>query len=92
MKHYIADFVEDLNYHKIILNLNELDKDLLCKRLEEDQLNKRWRLADAKYLYVENCDYQGEEIETEEDLKEILEEGYVLYDLKCDESGYYYEN
>ena len=91
MKTYITDFVEDLNYHKIILNLKHIDKGYLEQRLRNDALNKVYRLAEAQYLYVANCDFQGEEIEVPEDLEDMVTEGYSVYDLMCDEHGYYYE-
>ena len=94
----IQDFVEDLNYHLILLDITQVNKEVLRERLKKDHLNKLWRLDDAEFLYVENCDYQGEEIERTDGsyykLKDYIDEdGFSLYLLKYDEStsDFYYE-
>ena len=94
----IEDFVEDLNYELILLDITQVDKEVLRSRLKKDYLNKLWRLDDAEFLYVENCDYQGEEIERTEDccykLKDYIDkDGFSLYLLQYDESTseFYYE-
>lgn len=90
MVNLINDFVEDLNYNNILLDLKHIDKEKLKQKLKEDNLNKLWRLENANYLWVENCDYQGEEIETQEDLKEMIDDDYVLYSLYyADGLGYF---
>lgn len=81
MVNLIQDFVEDLNYNNILLNLQFVDKEQLKAKLIEDTLNKVYRLENANYLWVENCDYQGEEIFDEGDVKEMIEEGFVEYNL-----------
>ena len=81
MVNLIQDFVEDLNYKNILLNLQHVNKARLKSKLKEDMLNKLYRLDDTNYLWVENCDYQGEEIVDESDVKEMIEEGFVEYNL-----------
>lgn len=95
MKHQvflrIDDFVEDLNYQKILLNIKYVNKEQLKARLEQDDLNKIYRLENAKFMYIVNCDFNGEEIETEKDLLDfVTDEKYIIYDLFYnDVDGYF---
>lgn len=85
----INDFVEDLNYRRIVLDVSNVDKNQLKDRLIEDKLNKVYRLDQAKYMYVENCDFNGEEIE---DIEDFLQDGHKLYTLLYhDMVGYFYK-
>lgn len=77
----IEDFVEDLNYRKILLNLQFVDKKHLKQKLIKDNLNKVYRLEKSNYLWVENCDYQGEEIIDHNDVNEMIEEGFEKCNL-----------
>lgn len=98
MKFYINDFVEDLNYHNIILYIGNVDTDKLLEQLENDyvnHLNRFGAVLENDLMLIENCDLQ--EVDTL-DLTEygnsllyLLKEGYVIYSLKFDEeTGKYF--
>ena len=90
MINLIEDFVEDLNYNNMVLDLKHINKIDLYRKLKKDNLNKIRRIADSDYLWVENCDFQGEEINNEKDLQEMRDDGYVVYCLYYAEGiGYF---
>lgn len=45
MKRYIDDFVEDLNYRKVILYIGNLDSDSLRSKMESDNMGHTNRFA-----------------------------------------------
>lgn len=92
MKNIINDFVEDLNYQKILLNIQFVNTEQLKARLEKDNLNKIYRLENAKFMYIVNCDFNGEEIKGAEDLCDfIVNAQYKLYFLRYNNlDGYFY--
>lgn len=84
-KKYITDFVEDLNYTGIILDIQGIDKVALKQRLAKDYVNKLYRLDDVSLIAIENCDIQDfrlEELESEYYDHQVT----TLYQ---DENGYY---
>lgn len=94
---YIEDFVEDLNYRKIILYIGDVGYDALLKKLKRDNMNKCYRLEYAttkedaslrNYIYVENCDLQDLCCPVTE---YISDEGYTVYSLRIDSGKYYVE-
>ena len=61
MKIYIEDFVEDLNYRKVILSIGGVDSEKLYSRLKQDCVNhlNRFRgCLENKLMFIENCDLQ----------------------------------
>lgn len=90
MKRYIDDFVEDLNYRKVILYIGNLDSDSLRSKMESDNMGHTNRL-----MYVENCDLQDVDTwhgdEFGNSLLYLMEEGYAVYPLQYEpESGKYF--
>lgn len=100
MKIYIDDFVEDLNYRKVILYIGNVNLDLLYKKLERDMLNHLYRFEhckENKLMFVENCDLQ--DINTDnlfdygDSLLNLVDDGYSVLTLYFDEiSDKYYIN
>ncbi len=92
MKIYIEDFVDDLNYRNVILYIGNVDHGKLFEKLRMNNTGHLYRFDSASMdnlLYIENCDLQT----VDDDLKDYLEEGYVVYPLKYDrsEDKYYVE-
>lgn len=90
MKIYIENFVDDLNYQKIILWIGNVNKKNLYDRLVKDQVNHMYRFTSVvqdNYMYIENCDLQDLSFE----ILDYLEEGYSVYPLFADDKGYYIE-
>lgn len=61
MKRYIDDFVEDLNYRKVILYIGNVDSDSLRSKMGSDNMSHMNRFATVManhLMYVENCDLQ----------------------------------
>lgn len=98
MKHYIDDFVEDLNYRKIILYIGNIDSDSLHSKMESDNMSHMDRFATVManhLMYVENCDLQDVDTwhrdEFGNSLLYLMEEGYAIYPLQYEpESGKYF--
>lgn len=95
---YIDDFVEDLNYRKIILSFDNVDPEKLKSRLKKDDVNHMYCFDDYctsnKLFYIENCDLQ--EVDTRMDSSEIygnsfqslvIEQGYSVVALHYDDKG-----
>lgn len=90
MKIYIENFVDDLNYQKIILWIGNVNKKNLYDRLVKDHVNHMYRFTSVVqdgYMYIENCDLQDLDLES----VDYLEEGYSIYPLFEDKDGYYIE-
>lgn len=88
MKVYITDFVEDLNYRKVILYIGDVNKDVLYKTLKHDEVNHLNRFEGCKddnFMYIENCDLQTLDF----DILDYLSEGYIICPLYQDSEGYY---
>ena len=95
MRKYIRE-CEDLNYKKIILSIDEMtiEELSLFKNMIHTKpfwINKEYRweyvIEGNKLFYVENCDLQ--------DIKNryliaLLDEGYKVYILKHNDTGFYY--
>jgi hypothetical protein len=91
---YIHDFCEDLNHHKIILYIGDVDLSAFRARLEEDDINHMYRFDciinsdEERYLmYIENCDLQN----LTWPVYEYILDGYSIVTLEEDPSGYYIE-
>lgn len=95
---YIDDFVEDLNYRKIILSFGDVDPEKLKSKLVADNVNHINRFDTCciynKLFYIENCDLQ--EVDTRVEPPEIygnsfqslvIEQGYSIVALHYDEKG-----
>lgn len=95
---YIDDFVEDLNYRKIILSFGDVDPEKLKSKLEKDNTGHISRFYTCciynKLFYIENCDLQ--DVDTQMEPPEIygnsfqslvIEEGYSIVALHYDEKG-----
>lgn len=94
---HIKDFCEDLNYQGVILYIGNVDRDSLRKSLEKDKVGHLYRLAFATsnndpsmrdFIYVENCDLQN----LDYPIHEYFEDGYDVYVLYEDSSGFYIKN
>ena len=91
---YIKDFCEDLNYQGVILYIGNVDHAKLRETLEKDKVSKLWRLTFATsnndpsmrdFIYVENCDLQN----LDYPIHEYFEDGYDVYVLHEDATGFY---
>jgi hypothetical protein len=98
MKRYIDDFVEDLNYRKVILYIGNVDSDSLRSKMKSDNMGHTNRFAAVManhLMYVENCDLQDVDTwhgdEFGNSLLSLMEEGYAIYPLQYEtESGKYF--
>ena len=98
MKLYIDDFVEDLNYRKVILYIGNVDSDSLRSKMTSDYVNHMNRFDGVlcnRLMFLENCDLQ--DIDTDHgdefgnSLLYLIEDGYVIYTLQYEtESGRYF--
>ena len=91
---YIHDFVDELNYHAVILYVDpEVDLDELLSKLKEDLVNHLYRfnsVRENRLFYIENCDLQDIKINSNwNELLDLLSEGYSVLQLKKDISGFY---
>lgn len=91
MKIYIDNFVEDLNYRKVILYIGDIEPANLRLKLEKDYMNHVNRFDSVlknDLMFVENCDLQ--DIDTEHgdefgnSLLYLIGDGYVVYSLQYD--------
>ena len=91
MRIYIDDFVEDLNYRKVILYIGDIECADLHLKLEKDNVNHVNRfdsVLENNLMFVENCDLQ--EVDTEHgdefgnSLLYLISDGYVVYTLEYD--------
>lgn len=98
MKLYIDDFVEDLNYRKVILYIGNVDSDSLRSKMSSDYVNHMNRFDGVlhnKLMFVENCDLQDVDTDHGDEfgnsLLYLIEDGYVIYTLQYEaESGRYF--
>ena len=98
MKLYIDDFVEDLNYRKVVLYIGNVDSDSLRSKMTSDYVNHMNRFDGVlhnKLMFVENCDLQDVDTEHGDEfgnsLLYLIEDGYVIYTLQYEtESGRYF--
>lgn len=98
MKLYIDDFVEDLNYRKVILYIGNVDADSLHSKMTADNTNHMNRFDGVlhnKLMFVENCDLQDVDTDHGDEfgnsLLYLIEDGYVIYTLQYEsESGRYF--
>lgn len=90
MKRYIDDFVEDLNYRKVILYIGNVDSDSLCSKMKSDNMSHMNRFATVManhLMYVDT--WHGDEFGNS--LLSLIEEGYAVYPLQYEpESGKYF--
>ena len=91
MKFYIDDFVENLNYKKIIIYIGDVEPDDLRSKLEKDRMNHTNRfdsILENNLMFVENCDLQDVDTEHRDDfgnsLLYLISDGYVVYPLQYD--------
>lgn len=92
MKIYIEDFVEDLNYRKVILSIGGVDSEKLHSRLKKDDvghLNRFSACLENALMYIDNCDLQ--DVDTDHDdefgnslLYLIVVEGFSVCPLHYD--------
>ena len=95
---YIDDFVEDLNYRKIILSFGDVDPEKLKSKLEKDNTGHISRFdrycISNKLFFIENCDLL--EVDTQVEPPEIygnsfqylvMSEEYSIVALHYDENG-----
>ena len=98
MKLYIDDFVEDLNYRKVVLYIGNVDLDSLRSKMASDYVNHMNRFDGVLYnklMFVENCDLQDVDTDHGDEfgnsLLYLIEDGYVIYMLQYEtESGRYF--
>lgn len=91
MKIYIDDFVEDLNYRKVILYIGDVEPADLHLKLEKDCMNHTNcfdSLLENNLMFVENCDLQDVDTEHGDEfgnsLLYLISDGYVVYSLQYD--------
>lgn len=92
MKIYIKDFVEDLNYGKVILSIGGVDSEKLYSRLEQDRVNHLNRFLgclENKLMFIENCDLQDVDTYHNDEfgnslLYLIVDEGFSVCPLHYD--------
>lgn len=91
MRLYIDDFVEDLNYRKVILYIGDVNSADLYLKLEKDCMNHVNRfdsVLENNLMFVENCDLQDVDTEHGDDfgnsLLYLISDGYVVYPLQYD--------
>lgn len=94
MRIYINDFVEDLNYRKVVLFIGDVDPNNLFSRLEKDKVNHINRfdsVLENNLMFIENCDLQ--DVDTDHgyefgnSLMYMFTDGYVIYPLRYDKSS-----
>lgn len=92
MQIYIEDFVEDLNYRKVILSIGGVDSEKLYSRLKQDcvnHLNRFHACLENKLMFIENCDLQDVDTDHGDEfgnslLYLITDEGYAVCPLHYD--------
>ena len=89
MKIYIDDFVEDLNYRKVILYIGDVEPADLHLKLEKDRMNHTNRFDSVlNLMFVENCDLQDVDTKHGDEfgnsLLYLISDGYVVYSLQYD--------
>ena len=91
MKIYIDDFVEDLNYRKVILYIGDVEPADLHSKLEKDQMNHTNRIdsvLENNLMFIENCDLQDVDTDYGDELGNsllyLISEGYTVYPLQYD--------
>ena len=91
MKIYIDDFVEDLNYRKVILYIGNIESANLHLKLGKDHMNHINRFDSVlknNLMFVENCDLQDVDTEHGDEfgnsLLYLISDGYVVYSLHYD--------
>lgn len=91
MKIYIDDFVEDLNYRKVILYVGDVEPSDLYSKLEKDQMNHMNRIdsvLENNLMFIENCDLQDVDTDYGDELGNsllyLISEGYAVYPLQYD--------
>lgn len=87
----IENFVDDMNYTSIIIHVDDsVDLNSLKSKLEKDQLNhmSSWdAISEDRLFFIENCDLQ---VIGYNELREFVENGYGILNLKQDSKGEYY--
>lgn len=89
-RHYIKDFVEDLNYKKVILYVGNVNLDTLREKLVNDMINHMNQfdhVSKTKFMYIENCDL--EYVDSIDWLFKLINDGYNVYNLYYDDKGFY---
>ena len=93
MKIYIDDFVEDLNYRKVILYIGDVEPADLYSKLEKDQMNHMNRIdsvLENNLMFIENCDLQDVDTDYGDELGNsllyLISEGYTVYPLQYEET------
>ena len=84
MKIYIEDFVEDLNYRKVILSIGGVNSEKLYSKLKQDDaghLNRFSACLENKLMFIENCDLQDVDTDHGDEfgnslLYRIVDEGF----------------
>lgn len=91
LKIIIENFVEDLNYRKIVLYVGNVDSSKLYSKLKRDDighLNRFDSITFNNLMYIENCDLQDVDTiygnEFGNSLLYLIEEGYTVYSLQYD--------
>lgn len=87
---YIDDFVEDLNYRKIILSFGDVDPEKLKSKLENDNTGDMYcfdtHCSHDKLFYIEESYLQPAFVP--EDIHYlVVSEGYSIVALHYDENG-----
>lgn len=89
VKHYVTDFI-DFNYKPVVFHLREVNKDRLREVMNSHYVNHLYRLDNAYYMSVANCDCQ--DYRSKRDVYDQFDgEGtfYIIL-LHEDEEGFYF--
>lgn len=82
--------MEDVNYKKLLFHFYDAQVDRIEKWLEKIELNHTSRFEDCRtnhFFYVENCDLQYVNTDSEEEIMYLLGEGFELVEITGDESN-----
>jgi hypothetical protein len=80
--------MEDVNYKKLLFHFYNAQADRIEKWFEKIGLNHISRFEDCRtnhFFYVENCDLQYVNTDSEEEIIYLLDEGFELIEITADE-------
>ena len=79
--------MEDVNYKKLLFHFYDTQADRIEEWFEKIQLNHTSRFEDCRtnhFFYIENCDLQYVNTDSEEEIMYLLDEGFELVEIRED--------
>ena len=79
--------MEDVNYKKLLFHFCDAQADRIEKWFEKIQLNHTSRFEDCRtnhFFYIENCDLQYVNTDSEEEIMYLLSEDFELVEITGD--------